>query len=35
MSWWEPWAWWAVMVAALLAVGAMADAVIQAARECE
>lgn len=35
MSWWEPWAWWAVLVGAVLAVGAMASAVLLAARECE
>lgn len=35
MSWWVAVGWWVVGSAALLAVGAMAAAVIQAARECE
>jgi|DewCreStandDraft_4_1066084.scaffolds.fasta_scaffold262886_2 hypothetical protein len=35
MPWWLPWGWWAAGCAALLAVAAMADTVIQAARECE
>lgn len=35
MPWWLPLAWWGVLCAAVLAVWAMADAVIRAARECE
>ena len=35
MPWWEPIAWWAVGLAAVLAVWAMVDAVFQAEAECE